>query len=47
MPLVEVVGKGEIAEPEHTGETWVKVGVVPGLTVIVTDELTEEQPLRV
>jgi len=35
MPLVDVVGSGERAAPEHIGATAANVGVTLGLTVIV------------
>ena len=35
MPLMDVVGSGERASPEHIGPTAAKVGVTPVLTVIV------------
>jgi len=36
-PLLDVVGKGANAAPEHMGATWVKVGtVVPPLGVNTT-----------
>ena len=33
--LVEVVGNAAIVAPEQTAATWVNVGVVLGVTVIV------------
>ena len=35
MEFVEVVGKAEIDAPEQQGPTWLKVGVVGSLMVIV------------
>ena len=35
IPLVDVVGNGDKAAPEHIGATELKVGVTIGLTVIV------------
>ena len=35
MPLLEVVGKGDRAAPEHIGATAVNVGVILELTTIV------------
>jgi hypothetical protein len=34
-PLLDVVGKAERAAPEHIAGTAVKVGVMPGVTVMV------------
>jgi hypothetical protein len=36
MPLLEVVGSGASVAPEHIGATALNVGVVFGLTVIVS-----------
>jgi hypothetical protein len=36
IPLVEVVGKADKVAPEHIGATALKVGVMFGLTVIVS-----------
>ena len=36
MPLLEVVGNADKLAPEHIGATAVKVGVIFGLTVIVS-----------
>ena len=36
MPLVDVVGNGDSAAPEHIGATALKVGVMFGFTVIVS-----------
>jgi hypothetical protein len=35
IPLLEVKGKGDKTDPEQMGATWVKVGVIVGLTVMV------------
>ena len=35
IPLLDVVGNGAIAAPEHTGATCVNVGVTLGVTVMV------------
>jgi hypothetical protein len=36
IPLVDVVGSGTNVAPEHIGATAVNVGVIFGLTVIVS-----------
>jgi hypothetical protein len=36
IPLIEVVGKGDNVAPEQTAAIGVKVGVVFGVTVIIT-----------
>ena len=36
IPLVDVVGKGDKVPPEQIGATAVNVGVIFGLTVIVS-----------
>ena len=36
IPLVEVVGNGEIVAPEQNGPTAVNVGVTIGFTVILS-----------
>ena len=35
IPLLEVVGNGAMTEPEHTGATWVNVGVTGWFTTMV------------
>ena len=36
IPLVDVVGKGASTAPEHIGATAANVGVIFGLTVMVS-----------
>ena len=40
MPLIEVVGKAARGSPEHIAATAAKVGVIKGLTVIVSVVVT-------
>jgi len=44
MPLVDVVGSGERAAPEHIGATAANVGVTFGLTVIVNVAVVAHWP---
>ena len=43
-PLVEVVGNADKAVPEHIGATALKVGVMFGLTVIVSVAIVAHCP---
>ena len=42
--LFDVVGMGEEVAPAHIGSTWVKVGIVPLVKVIVPVKLCEPHP---
>ena len=44
IPLVEVVGNGEIVAPEQNGPTAVNVGVTFGFTVILSVVVGAQSP---
>ena len=44
MPLLEVVGSAVNVAPEHIGATALKVGVIFGLTVIVSVAVVAHWP---
>ncbi len=44
MPLVEVVGKAESASPEQIAATGLNVGVVRGVTVMLTVTGSAQSP---
>ena len=43
-PLLEVVGKADKLPPEQIGATWVKVGTVLGVTVMVICAVVAHKP---